>query len=833
MLAVSEFLVLFELCTVLDKSALDIDLDTGFISNGGDSLGAVALAAACKAHGLSLPREKILRSQTLRGVVSTISSLDGTDPTQVKTYLLSKLASDATPLSDVSSASSRNTTPSVGQDTVPIIRWPQSENTSHAGSVVKGGLIDTPDTTLSGLIGPSLTEMQLHFIHGSLRQPGTNFIVHSETYETKHIPVLKAAWRHVIESEPIFNQDFPRYQGIDAGPTGFNWADATTSGDGDKDRAETTIGSFFRVAHVDGSEELSTITWTVHHSMIDGYSASMLFDKVLRMANGEHPLPAGPSFIQFTRELDSFRKTSREFGTAYWVGKQAQLRQAQHELLLPTALPHEGYTGSQTVTVGITDIADHIQSKAQSIGVTPASVFNAAWALTLAQFADADVVSFGAVLCGRSLVVPGALDTIGPLLNTLPLTLNVAREMTTEELLRTAFDELVELEEYQWTTSDNGFNRVFETALSVQVDIPYDPSWCIRPVQRATRQEHEVPLGITIDPRRGISFDYHVNRFSADNVNRLAKTYRRALELLLAPVRTISNAVKDLLPSSSIEMLHHFGNCASTTLTSSITEDLVTLFERHAREIPDNVAIEKGCDKMTYREMDTAASKIASRLSLHIKQGEVVCVYSDRSMLWLCAMFGILKAGGVYCSMDPTVPQEVRDRNFGLSGAKTFITAKPCQLPIVPRDCPISFTVQSTLDSPEFEPFEHRRVANPHSPAYVCFTSGSTGTPKGVVCAHAGLVAFQSSLDVRLFAAPGRKVAHIMSVAFDGSIHELFSALTHGATVVLPSGSDPFGHLHSADSAILTPSLARLLDPDEFERLKWVSSNDLFNRDQL
>ncbi|UNI23721.1 NRPS [Purpureocillium takamizusanense] len=823
MLAVSEFLVLFELCTVLDKGALDIDLDTGFITNGGDSLGAVALAAACKAHGLSLPREKILRSQTLRGVVSNISSPHVTDPTQAKSYLLSKLGSDATQLSDVSSTSSKNTTPSFGQDTVPINRWPLSENTSHVSSVVKGVIVDTPpDTALSGLTGSPLTEMQLHFIHGSLRQPGTNFITHSETYETRHVPILKEAWRMVIESEPIFNQDIPRHHTMNAGPTGFNWTDAMTQESGDKHTTETDIGSFFRVAPVNSSSGLSTITWTVHHSMMDGFSASLLFDKVLRIANGEQALPAGPSFLQVTRELDLFRKTSREFGTAYWAGKQAEMSKAQHELLLPAALPHDSYAGSKTVSLDITDIAQGIQSRAKAVGVTPASIFNTAWALTLAQFADAGVVSFGAVLCGRSLVVPGALDVIGPLLNTLPLTINVAKEMTTEELLRTTFDELVELEEYQWTTSDNGFSRAFETALSVQVDVADHPNRHVRPHQRETRQEHEVPLGITVDPQRKASFDYHVNRFSRENVECLAKTYRHALERLLVPTCTVEEVVRPLLPASSTEMLHRFGNCSSSTLTSSIKEDLVTLFERQSREIPDNVAIEKGCDKMTYQEMDRIASKIASRLSRHIKHEEVVCVYSDRSILWLCAIFGILKAGGVYCSMDPTVPQEVRDRNFGLSGAKVFIIAKPCQLPIVPKECPISFTVQSTMDSTEFEPAHHRLTASPSSPAYVCFTSGSTGTPKGVLCAHAGLVAFQSSLDVRLFAGPGRKIAHIMSVAFDGSIHEVFSALTHGATLVLPSGSDPFGHLHTADSAILTPSLARLLDPDEFERLKWV-----------
>lgn len=69
---------------------------------------------------------------------------------------------------------------------------------------------------------------------------------------------------------------------------------------------------------------------------------------------------------------------------------------------------------------------------------------------------------------------------------------------------------------------------------------------------------------------------------------------------------------------------------------------------------------------------------------------------------------------------------------------------------------------------------------------------------------------------------PGRRIAQLLSVGFDGCIHEVFSALCYGATLVLPSGCDRFAHLSQVDSAILTPSFAEGFDPAEFPQLKYV-----------
>ncbi|GAW22827.1 hypothetical protein ANO14919_123710 [Xylariales sp. No.14919] len=117
----------------------------------------------------------------------------------------------------------------------------------------------------------------------------------------------------------------------------------------------------------------------------------------------------------------------------------------------------------------------------------------------------------------------------------------------------------------------------------------------------------------------------------------------------------------------------------------------------------------------------------------------------------------------------------------------------------------------------------HRAVPRPSDNAYLCFTSGSTGKPKGVMCHHAGLVAFQITPEVRFFAGPGQRISQLMSPAYDGSIYEIFSALSYGATLMLgDEDGDPFAHLKKVNAAILTSSIAKILEPSDYPDLTTV-----------
>lgn len=323
--------------------------------------------------------------------------------------------------------------------------------------------------------------MQLSLIHGSLKTPGMNVIKHSETFYSEDIPIVKAAWKTVIEAEPIFHA-LPLHRTFGQKTIAFDWRETLIEKDSNESivpglDGERCIESFFQVVpckSTPGRWDRSTIIWTVHHALIDGYSASLVFDKVRTVANGTD-VQRGPSFWQLARDLRQFQQLHRERGNAYWLAKREIGGSSKGELLLP--LPDEkidqtlGLDGSDVI-IDITSIQDKLHSIARDINVTPAAFFNSAWALVLATYVDSDAVVFGAVLSGRGIPLPNAMSTVGPLVNTLPLSVKIERNISVKDFIRSVFQNLVELEGFEWTTPANGFSRQFESALAVQHQRP-------------------------------------------------------------------------------------------------------------------------------------------------------------------------------------------------------------------------------------------------------------------------------------------------------------------------------------------------------------------------
>lgn len=807
----AQSVVLREICAVLNTTA-KIDPNVGFLELGGHSLSAIGLVSACKSQNVHLSMENILLSNTIAEILDCAKWIN----------TLSKDAEMS--LQQTHSGRKRSANPIPG----PL---PKKRHTLFQSNPCSG-------RSSSGFQAP-MTEMQLLFVQGSRANPGTNIISFYETYQAKDIPAMKRAWRAVMETEAIFRTAFrvteDEAASVEQMNAEFIWEEVLVHNQVDYEKAlkenqqsEDVLTSFTVVTRPEVGRDtmLSTVVWRVHHALIDGFSAALVYKKVRQAAAGL-PIQAGTPFSRLARELQTLQEANRFSSQQFWKQRQDISSNAVGDILLPSPTSTNTLTKNAARSVTVSLPADQLTECARRAKVSPMSIYYAAWAMVLSKYNDSDSVVFGVVLAGRDLPLHGVEDSIGPLVNTLPLHVSLDKNLTTTEYMRHIFRKLVELRSVQYSRMDDGVNRGFSSALAAEFEMTVSELDGVRPVgQSYFTAVTEIPLSIFIGSNNTVRICFHSRSFYKKDIERLGDHYRNALLGLIATEGSVGSCMEDMLPKESRILLRRIGNGLSdSTTASSVHDDLVTLFESAVSANPTAIAIEKASERLTFDELNNKANQVAKRLSQLIEPGDVVCVDADRSINWIIAIYGILKAGGVYSPQDHALPAVVRETNFQTAAAKVFLVSSILDKKLKPKSCDVFLAVDEVLADPALSPSHAsvRLLATPSANAYICFTSGSTGKPKGVMCTHEGLVAFQRTPEVRLFAEPGRKISQIMAPAFDGSIHEIFSALSYGATLVLSNSMDPVSHLRSVDSAILTPSLAQKLAPEDFPQLKTVS----------
>ena len=879
------------------RELAELDPNRGFVENGGHSLAAIAVSRLLKKKGMTLTVEALLTCSSLTDLLgeapilqpyidsvgkasipssTTSSLLLETENVQSESIVslsahesyrprdrLVRADSLSPPKSPTPSSyaahirqtrhkrpnlvSSRYSTPPRGVSREGRINssfdhLPPSINFTDLRSLSQGIHNDHQKTLEHDDSWPMLTEMQLSLLHGSLKVPGSDIIHHSETYLSEYLPVLRLAWQRIMDVEPVFKTRFPE-ELVGKDQVTFEWVEVVAHSSEDYDALvqeafdDTRIGSHFCVVTLaeSGQRSISNIIWSVHHALIDGYSASLLFDKIRQYSTGI-PITAGPSFTELAAELHTYQLDHGDEGREFWASQSIQLASASGALMIPEATAASSddlsTVSSEEIEVSLNkDELEAVLAGARDNKVTLAAMLHAAWALTLSHYTSSELVVFGIVLSSRNLPLPGILETIGPMVNTLPLCVAVDKKLKVQEYLKSVFQQMVRLSEFSWTIpSEHGYSRNFESAVAMQFDTRAgeDDRRPFLPIEKPkSKQTTSIPLSIAMDPDGTIHLQVHTNRVSSMQSQRIGQMLHDALIALCRPNATVDDCKRSLLSVPMLTTLREMGNANSgLTTVPSITEDLVTLFEKAVQNGPQNVAVEQGKQMITYAMLDESACILAAHLQGFIQPGEVVCVNADRSIRWMVTIWGILKAGAVYCALDPSIPGEVKDTMYQAASARAFVAASADGRAACPKSCDRFIDLEELLatEIPQEKPSAvSRDLARPSDLAYLCFTSGSTGVPKGVLCTHQGLVAFQRDLEVRLFARPTERIGQIMSPAFDGSIHEIFSALCHGATLVLPEdGSSMFSHLPRATSCILTPSIARVLDPKDYPDLKTV-----------
>jgi amino acid adenylation domain-containing protein len=224
---------------------------------------------------------------------------------------------------------------------------------------------------------------------------------------------------------------------------------------------------------------------------------------------------------------------------------------------------------------------------------------------------------------------------------------------------------------------------------------------------------------------------------------------------------------------------------------SSGHELLTQLTEDMCMARPSGIAIQADHEQLTYERLREEATDVSQTLrDVGVRREGLVGVRLERSPAMVAAWLGIMKAGAAYVPLDRSERRgAARYQQINLLDHTLHHLEDG---PFLERSTRTGVCSTNVIITPERETgalppsVEVDWRMTGRDLACAILTSGSTGLPKLVLLEHAGLVNLSRWHQKACDLDRDDRVAQVAAPSFDAATWDIWSALTIGATVVLP-----------------------------------------------
>ncbi|GAA3486536.1 amino acid adenylation domain-containing protein [Streptomyces cremeus] len=584
-------------------------------------------------------------------------------------------------------------------------------------------------------------------------------------------------------------------------------------------RLDTDLPARMRVVRISDTDHLLVLV--VHHIACDGWSLGLIADRLVA-AYRRRTLPGaapGPQADAPALQYADFAAWQRERLSG--PGLAAQLDHWRTELAglepveLPTDRPRPQVRDSRGATLLFAleaELAVRVRELARERGTTVFAVLLTAFHVLLARRTGQRDIAVGTPVAGRERPELGPL--VGFLVNTVVLRnrwrgdpafldLLAAGTRTVQQALAHQDVPFEQLVEELAPERDMSRTPLFTVMFGLQGGVaaqPEFPGLTAQPAEVAwTTAKFDLNLQLAEAPDGSIGgfLEYATALFDEATVDALARQYHRLLAgLVAAPERPVSEA--DLLsPDERRLLLTDWAGGAAPGRVLDQDPALGGLtgmhqaFEAHAAAAPQAVAISFEGTTLTYGALNARANRLAHVLrDRGVGPDTLVGVSLERGPDLVVSLLAVLKAGGAYVPLDPSYPaprlgQILADTGLGLVIAQdehAGVFTGPYRGERILLDGENDAALLAAAPASDPAPVTGRDHL-----MYVIHTSGSTGRPKGVCMTHGNVLRLFASARDHFSFGPSDVWTLFHSYAFDVSVWELWGALGHGGTLVVPS----------------------------------------------
>ncbi|KAH6843467.1 hypothetical protein B0I37DRAFT_437805 [Chaetomium sp. MPI-CAGE-AT-0009] len=586
------------------------------------------------------------------------------------------------------------------------------------------------------------------------------------------------------------------------------------------------------VAIVQG-QTATSMHLAMHHALYDAHSLQSILNDLSLVAMGREILPR-PPIAEAIADILGHALSNSESSAKFWK------QQAENVVInpFPTMTPlREASREILAESITSTTLLTTLEAAASKSGYPLQVVLQAAWTRVLSAYLGESSVVFGVVLFGRN--AEATRNAVFPCITTLPVISSNSDSNQTllsqmlrynTNLYKEQHQPLTRLQ--QWLGCPD--SKLFDSLLVYQRldrDASAEQHWRI--VNESANVDY--PVSIEVEPKAGGQVQLQITFFSdvlvREQAMLLLKQFDAAVQhLAFSPLEQEADLFRlcpdlfSVLPpataeiSTEVKFLHQFVELRALQAPETTALHFVRGYDRNA---PIG-------ETWTYAELNDNGNRIAQLLLPRVKPGDIVAVYFDKCPEAYFSILGILKAACAFLALDPAAPRARNEFILQDSGASVLLTSKAgkesLELSVM---VPTIFVDEGLLSSAPSHPPAHTRQLQPNDVCYCLYTSGTTGTPKGCEITHDNAVQCMLAFQ-HIFKGHWQEDSRWLQFAslhFDVSVLEQYWSWSVGITLVAAPRDLILEDLAGTVSRLgithidLTPSLARLLHPDDVPSL--------------
>ncbi|MBV1871343.1 MAG: amino acid adenylation domain-containing protein [Gammaproteobacteria bacterium] len=448
-----------------------------------------------------------------------------------------------------------------------------------------------------------------------------------------------------------------------------------------------------------------------------------------------------------------------------------------------------------------TRTTEKLKGFSQKNQVTLFTTLLAAYKVLLYRYTGADDLCVGVPHSHRQ--TSDLENLIGFFINSLPIRSNLSGSPSFVELLHSINATRLEAEQYQelpfeqlleqlGLARDMSHPPVFQTMFSLEhrrKALALDLQGLDTTFVALETDKTKFDLTLTFfetDAHLNGEFEFNQCLFETSTIEGFAKHLGHILEEALAdPEKPI-----DEIPLLDEQEKNRLIDAWSGEQVSLPERGLVEMFEHQVARFPNASAVEENGEHFSFSDLQWRANKLANYLLANgLKTDDVVVICCTRGYELVVAMLSVLKAGGTYLPLDPSIPDArlkyvVEDAQPRFILSQTLVFGEKTELK---ENLPNIVCLDG--DWHRIAAYSKECAVLPYQPeraVYIIYTSGSTGLPKGVVVPEQGICNLVNWHAAEYFQGSDTiKMGQVAGVAFDAAAWEIWTSLCMGAPITI------------------------------------------------